>query len=216
MTSEYASAGTHSPGRHDAPTRQRRRSTGADQKQSRILDVATELFAERGYHATTLTDLADALEIAKATLFHYFTSKEKILAALYARGMETSLERIGSIDDPDPEVRLRSMLREHALVVMRNVSLFRVCFGEEASLEPENLRRILDQQRQYIELLAVPIRQLQSQGRVSKTVRPRVAAQSLMGMGSWSQKWYERGGAMRDDDIAAFMADLSVGGLLAC
>lgn len=216
MTSEHGSAGTSAPLNDVAPTRQRRRSTGADQKQSRILDVATELFAERGYHATTLTDLADALEIAKATLFHYFTSKEKILAALYARGMHTSLERIRSIDDLDPEVRLRNMLREHALVVMRNVSLFRVCFGEEASLEADNLRSILDQQRQYIELLAAPIRELQRLGRVSKSVRPRVAAQSLMGMGSWSQKWYERGGAMRDEDIAAFMADISVGGLLSC
>ena len=48
-----------------------------------ILDCAARLFAERGYEGTTLGDLAAAASIAKATLFHYFSTKEKILFELY-------------------------------------------------------------------------------------------------------------------------------------
>ena len=51
-------------------------------KQSRILDVATALFSERGYAATRMQDIADGLGMKAGSLYYYFESKEAVLAAI--------------------------------------------------------------------------------------------------------------------------------------
>jgi len=116
-----------------------------------ILDCAARLFAERGYEGTTLGDLAAAASIAKATLFHYFSTKEKILFELYNHAVGTGLDSVRSVEaNTDPEVELRAMLREHALAIMRNERLYQIFFSEEKGLEPEHREIIRAQQVTYL------------------------------------------------------------------
>jgi AcrR family transcriptional regulator len=180
-----------------------------------ILRLAAELFAKQGYQRTSLGDLAQAASIAKATLFHYFPTKERILFELYVQAMDMALSRVTAVEpDDDPAVELRQMLREHALVIMENKSLFQIFFGEEAGLEPEHRARIRGQQADYVNLVADRVRRLQRQRRVRKDIHPRVAAQSMLGIGGWTYKWYESDGAIPAQEIADFAAELALHGLL--
>jgi AcrR family transcriptional regulator len=180
-----------------------------------ILDAAAELFAERGYEATTLMDLAVQVGIAKATLFHYFTTKEMILFELYTRAMDMALQRLTSVEkSTDRVAALHAMLREHALVIMTNQSLYRIFFGEENSLDAEHLKHIRGQQAEYINLVAEQIQSLQRAKKVLKSVHPRVAAQSMLGVGSWTYRWFEPAGELSAVEIADFAAGLAVSGIL--
>jgi AcrR family transcriptional regulator len=146
-----------------------------------ILDCAARLFAERGYENTSLSDLADAADMAKATLFHYFNTKEKILFELYTQAVGTALDTIRSVErDTDPEVELRAMLREHVLVIMQNMRVYQIFFGEEKGLEAEHLATIRSQQASYVNLVADRVIALQHEGRVAKSVHPRIAAQVML------------------------------------
>jgi AcrR family transcriptional regulator len=64
------------------------RISSGDQTRKRLLNEALALFAEKGYHASTLQEIADRLEVTKAALYYYFTSKSAILEALLAPGRE--------------------------------------------------------------------------------------------------------------------------------
>jgi AcrR family transcriptional regulator len=180
-----------------------------------ILDCAARLFAERGYEGTTLGDLAAAASIAKATLFHYFSTKEKILFELYNHAVGNGLDTVRSVEaNTDPEVELRAMLREHALAIMRNERLYQIFFSEEKGLEPEHREIIRAQQVTYLNLIAERVRALQLKKRVTSTVHPRVAAQVMLGIGSWTYRWFDSTGTLDMEDIADFAQDLAVCGLL--
>jgi AcrR family transcriptional regulator len=184
-------------------------------RRAEILQFASVLFARQGYQRTTLTDLARSANIAKATVFHYFTTKELILFELYTHAMDMALSRMTAVPrDDDPAVELKQMLCEHALLIMQNQPLFRVFFGEESGLDPEHHEKVRSQQADYVNLLADRVRALQHAGRVAAEVHPRMAAQSMLGIGSWTFKWYESDGAIPAEDIAEFVADLALRGIL--
>ena len=54
-------------------------------KRRRILDAATVLFADKGFHATSVSDIAKACDTSKSRLYHYFTAKEQLLYEIFAR-----------------------------------------------------------------------------------------------------------------------------------
>src|SRR3954466_13123820 len=68
----------------DAP----RRSERWQARHRAIVDTSAHLFAQRGYHATGLTELCDANGLGKGTLYHYIGSKEQLLAAIHDRVMD--------------------------------------------------------------------------------------------------------------------------------
>ena len=66
-----------------------------------ILRVAAEVLAEKGYYNTSLEEIADRLDLAKASLYHYFDSKEALLAACLATVAEEAISRLTAIaSDP--------------------------------------------------------------------------------------------------------------------
>jgi TetR/AcrR family transcriptional regulator, cholesterol catabolism regulator len=184
-------------------------------RREQILERASDLFAREGYQSTSLMDLANAADIAKATLFHYFTTKEQILFELYTQAMELALATIRSVPPADdPAVELQGMLQRHALLIMNNQSLFSVFFAEENGLESDHLASVHRQQAEYLNFVAERIIALQRTKRVSKKIHPRVAAQSMLGIGSWTYKWYENDKAMSAREIADFVAGIALRGLL--
>jgi AcrR family transcriptional regulator len=64
-----------------------------DSRLAAILDAAGPLFASKGYEATTVADILDAVGMGKGTFYHYFDSKEEVLAAVVARLTSRAVER---------------------------------------------------------------------------------------------------------------------------
>jgi AcrR family transcriptional regulator len=187
----------------------------AGPRRAEILQFASALFALQGYQRTTLFDLARSANMAKATVFHYFSTKELILFELYTCALDMALSRITAVPrNDDPAVELKQMLREHALLIMQNQPLFRVFFDEESELDPEHQEKVRSQQTDYVNLVADRVRALQHAGRVAVEVHPRVVAQSMLGIGSWTYRWYESDGAVPAEDIAEFVAELALRGVL--
>src|SRR5919109_5412708 len=85
-----------------------------------ILRTAARLFQQRGYHATSMNDVAAALKLSKGGLYHHFQSKDEILFNLMNHAMDVTEERV---INPvrgihDPEERLRTLIRLHVEVVL--------------------------------------------------------------------------------------------------
>jgi AcrR family transcriptional regulator len=184
-------------------------------RQSVILARATELFAKRGYRATSLAELAEAADIAKPTIFHHFRSKQDILYALYARTMDIALTRMEAAARPgeDPARTLRRMVREHALLILDNRDLFKILFDEESELSPDQLGTIKELQARYIKLIAAQLERLRAEDRL-RPGSSQIAVQGVIGMASWVYRWYEPERERTPDEIADILADLALGGLV--
>jgi len=191
------------------------------QRQSRhtrevMLKHAAAIFAERGFRVTTLSDLAQDLDIAKATLFHHFRSKEDILFELYTRSMELALTRLRCVDavDDEPIVVLRRLLREHTLLILENRALFTIFFREESELTEEHAAMVRVQQRDYINLIAARVSQLIESSIITRAVPPVIAVQIALGAGSYTYRWFEKDQHKSVEAVAAMTSDVMLDGLL--
>ena len=84
-----------------------------------ILEVAAEVLSERGYYNTSLEEIADRLDLAKASLYHYFDSKESLLTACLGAVAEEAIRRLTAIasDGGTAPERLRGLIIEQLRII---------------------------------------------------------------------------------------------------
>ena len=120
-----------------------------------ILRQAGELFDERGYGECSLQDIADAVGIARPSLYHYFESKEEILANLVERTSEIREAIIARIEamESGPLERLRALIREVGTSTSSNPASLRLTLDASGALPDEVRRRDVKSRRILFELL---------------------------------------------------------------
>lgn len=194
----------------DAPRaiRSRRRKTD-------IASTAAQIFARDGYANVGMRDIADAVGIRGASLYHHFTSKEEILFAICLTvTQEPADDTLPLLDAPGtPTERLSSLVRAHLRHLTRRRVEYIVGLHELASLIPEHRATIEDYRRRYQRR----VRDVVAAGmRTGEFTVPdaRLAAFAMVDMLNGISAWYHEDGDMSIDDIADAYVDLAVGRLL--
>lgn len=123
--------------------------TRKEQKEERrkaILFTALNLFVERGYHETKISDIADAVPMSVGLLFHYFESKEVLLKELVAMGVQYT-DTVSKIESDDPEgffVSFLGQLFEYSSKQPWVFNMFVLMGQARKSGMPEEVRAIAD------------------------------------------------------------------------
>jgi AcrR family transcriptional regulator len=181
-----------------------------------ILHTAARLFQQRGYDATSMNDVAAALKLSKGGLYHHFQSKDEILYEIMDHAMEITEERVMAPvrNLPDPEERLRSLIRRHIEVVLspgdREIT---VMLHENHPLPPTLRKRINARKKEYIHFVEDVISQVQRTRGARGAVTPRAAAFALLGMINWIYQWYKPEGELQTQNLVPQFTDLILGGL---
>jgi AcrR family transcriptional regulator len=181
-----------------------------------IYEAAARVFCERGFGQSSMSDVAAAMDMTKAGIYHHISSKDELLFGIMSYGMdlfeERVLDRVEAIRDPLE--RLRATIRGHVLLVTRDrPKEVTVILNEPLSLRAEYREGIDRRKRRYVRFLNQTFRELARQG-VMRDIDPRVATFALLGMINWIYQWYGPGGRLRDTEIAEAYIDLFLGGLL--
>lgn len=192
--------------RQDRPTRQ-----------AQILEAAARIFCEKGFDKASMGDIADAMGLTKAGLYHHIGSKEELLFEIMSYGMDLFeqkvLNRVMSI--ADPLERLRAALRGHVLLVIRDrPKEVTVILHETNALKGRYRDRINTRKKRYIRFLEKTFRELVKSG-VARRVDPSVAAFAMLGMINWIYQWYRPGGRLDENALADALGDVLLGGILA-
>jgi AcrR family transcriptional regulator len=191
----------------------RTRATTYDDQRSLILARAAELFAERGYSAATMNDVAAACGMSKATLYHYFRDKQALLAnitlshvqRLEALVAEVTAQRLSPADE------LRALIERFMAAYADARHEHRVLTEDVKFLPPRQCREVQAAQRRIVAAFAHTI----------SSVRPDIAAQGtalamlLFGMINWTFTWLKPGGALTHGELAPMVVQLFLGGLAA-
>ncbi len=180
-----------------------------------ILRAAAQIFQEKGYHAASMQDIAEAVELKKGSLYHHVTSKQEILLALLDEALDLIIERLQAVEAKDlsPNQKLRQAMQAYLSFLAENRSLSSVLILEHKSLQPEFIDlhiprrdRIEQIWREIIEE-GVSCGELQSQ-------QPALTAKALLGVLNWTITWYREDGPLSPNEIADHFADLFIQGLL--
>jgi AcrR family transcriptional regulator len=184
-------------------------------RRAEICRRAAQIFQERGFDATSVSDIARALDMTKAGLYHYFTSKEALLFEIMMFGLERVhdevLEPVRAIRDP--ELRLRQLIVRHARIATRARGAVAFLVDEARALPPAQRTKIEQRMRIYIDLLRDTLTELKKTHRL-RDIDPTVGAFSIAGMILWLPRWFRHGGRLTPEQAADEIANLALGGLL--
>ena len=193
-------------GRGAAPAPPRRRQE--------ILRAATALFAEKGYHATSMQDIGDALGVQRGSLYHHIQSKEDLLYEIMRVCSTTLLaqvEPIAAAPLPAAE-KLRRFIETHLDTVISLRPEFRVLVRELRSLPPARREKIVKYRDQYERLVRTIIADGVAAGQYRR-VDPKYAGFVVLGACNWFSQWYSPRGRLSRAQIAQIFADLLLLGI---
>jgi AcrR family transcriptional regulator len=181
-----------------------------------ICTTAAEIICAKGYDATSLNDIADAVGLTKPGLYHYISGKESLLFAIMTYGMQRLEEEViePARQIADPEQRLRTILITHARLITERGKALTILVDEVAALTPAHRRAITRRKRAYYEFLRDTLKELQAQGKL-RDVDVTVAAFSLFGMLLTLSRWYRPGGRLTSEQVAEEVAKVAFYGILA-
>jgi AcrR family transcriptional regulator len=159
-----------------------------------ILDTAARLLRSGGYHQTTLREIAEAVGIRKASLYHHFASKEEIVEAVVNDGVrfvhEAVVAALAATEGAAPRARLEAAIGAHLTALHGNsdytsASIKVFTFGETPA--PDSVRSV---RRAYEDVWRELIAELQESGALPRERAPDVLRYLLLGAMNGSIDWF--------------------------
>src|SRR5262245_57194936 len=175
-----------------------------DNRRAEICRTAAQIIREQGYDATSVNDIARALGITKAGLYHYISSKEALLFEIMSFGMDQIEAEVVAplVGVSDPEERLRQILIRHTTIATRAHGAVAQLADEIRALPTPLRRKIQHRTRDYFHLVRDTLAELRTAGRL-RDVELTVAAFTLLGMILWTPRWFRQGGRLTSEQVAA-------------
>ncbi len=190
------------------------RAQKREEKKNAVLSTAAQMFNERGFHATSLDDVAARLNVTKPTLYYYVKNKDQILLECVHKGLNMTIEGIeasrkagGSVVD-----QLRACMEVYAHIVTMDFGMCLIRVGDEEV--PLESRKELRRMKAAIDL---EFRKLVAQGIAEGALAPcdpKMAAFVIAGALSWIGRWYQGGGEYSAKEIADQCIALLLNGVL--
>jgi AcrR family transcriptional regulator len=184
-----------------------------DQRLDSLLSTAARVFAAKGYHPTTMRDLARETGMSLAGMYHYVRGKDELLALVQERCFSGVLEgaEAAVAAGGDPAERLERFIRHHVTFFAEHMPEMKVLSHEAESLSVERREAIDGLKGRYVDLLLSLLEEagIGANGRAGR----KVAAYALFGMMNWIYTWYDPDGAIGPDALAEQFTGLFLRGV---
>jgi len=180
-----------------------------------ILDAAAQIFRIKGYHATSMQDIAGAVNLQKASLYHHVSSKQEILLELLDQAIELLTEQILAAGDDkniSPADKLRQMMRNYLKALTDHVDLASVLLLEHRSLNAELHARHVPNRDRFEALWREVVDEGMQEGDFSNA-ETALIVRNLLGAMNWIITWYKPNGDLSIEEISDQTASLFLKGL---
>jgi AcrR family transcriptional regulator len=181
-------------------------------RRKQIVDTAVRLFFTMGYEGASLRDLADQVGINKATVYHYFESKEEILFHIVDRVGEELVEgvREAQRSSPDPLTELEAMIRFQIGYMEDNFAQIKVLVEEKKSLRADLEAKSLAAEAAVLRMYKETLARAMESGQVRRHNLSAMAF-GILGQVNWLYQWYRPDGeltiAQLSDEVVSMIFD---------
>lgn len=178
-----------------------------DQKLVHVLRTSAAVFANKGYHSTSMRDISRAAKMSLSGLYYYFKSKEELLFLIQDYCFSTVIgdcrRLLEGVDDPVR--RLKLLIENHLNYFVQNMNEMKVLSHEADSISGDLFKKINAKKRLYVNLVMNLLDEIARENRV-EGVDARVATFSLFGMMNWTYNWYN---PRKDVDVAGLSNNIT-------
>ena len=159
-------------------------------RRSQLTREAARLFAERGYHGTSIGDLAKALGVQKGSLYAHIASKQDLLYETMREGAEAFHAALDEIsDDLNVGDRIRLALRAHLRVISEQLDVATVFIREWRYLEGDRAAEFLADRRRYEERFRLLFREGRERGELRTDLDEQAAVLLVLSAANWAYTW---------------------------
>jgi AcrR family transcriptional regulator len=170
-------------------------------RRSELTREAARLFAEKGYHGTSIGDLAAAMGVQKGSLYAHISSKQDLLYETMAEGARAFHAGLDAIPDQLPATeKIRLALRSHLAVVAEQLDVATVFVQEWRYLEGDRRDEIVSERRRYEDRIRALFREGRDLGELRADLDDATAALLVLSAVNWAYTWLQPG---RDTDALA-------------
>jgi AcrR family transcriptional regulator len=180
-----------------------------------ILDAAAQIFSQKGYHGTSMQDIALAVDLQKGSLYHHIPSKQEILFEILGKGLDILTEQVtAAIRDPVPaDEKLRRAMNAYLGTLTEYHDVAAVLILEHRSLEPEYQKRHIPQRDRFEKIWRDLILEGKNAG-IFTCEHPSLSARAVLGVLNWTVTWFRNDGPMSSEYIANQFSELFLIGLI--
>jgi AcrR family transcriptional regulator len=183
-------------------------------RKEQIYSTASSLFRERGYHATTVRDIARELNMQGGSLYSHIVSKEDVLWEIVSRAAEQFLGRVRPIVESDELAaeKLREMVRAHVAIVAENLADATIFLHEWKFLSEERRDMIAARRNEYENLYRQVVEDGIREGDFAPA-DPKMAALLVLSAVNWVPQWYHTEGPLSPEEVADSFSGIILRGL---
>jgi len=181
-----------------------------------VLRAAAIVFSDKGYRASTIQDIGQALGITSAALYYYFESKQEILSEIIMRPLVQLIDMADEVarSSRSDKEKLAEVIRRHIAMMLSKRELFTILLRERVELSTKDAKRLADLEERYYQKVRAIVTGAVDK-KEAREVNSRVAALALIGMINWVLRWYRPDGPLTEEEIASNMSDIFFHGILA-
>lgn len=190
--------------------------TKGHQRQQELYDAAARLFAEQGFHATSMRQLAQALGLSKSSLYHYIASKDELLFQIldsYISNALVEIENLVADQTRPPEERFTEFIHFYTRFYAGDRPRLVLLVNELDSLPPQRRQVLVKKERRYLAVITGLLAELKKAGRL-KDMPEAVAAFAFFGMVHYTYKWFRSNGTVTPSDLADHFLEIFTRGVM--
>ncbi|MFH2047531.1 MAG: TetR/AcrR family transcriptional regulator [Pseudomonadota bacterium] len=183
---------------------------GKSDLEAKILDTATELFAEHGYVKASVRDIAKLVKGSNSCLYVYFKNKDEILFRIITDVGSELLDELNKVigKHEDPVECLRNMIVTQILFSINAAKKMKIYLEEQYQLPPSLKEKALDQHRQLYDLYYNKICELEDKGLLYQKIDKVVMTFGVFSNINWVYRWLNPVGRLPVEEVARQMADM--------
>jgi AcrR family transcriptional regulator len=179
-----------------------------------IIDAATRVFSRRGYHAASMSEIADEVGIRKPSLYHHVRKKEDLLFAIHEQLIDelTAHTRQAMAEVDDPAEKLAASLRVALSFVARHKDAVTVFLQERREVRGRRWSELVAKRDAYEHMIQEVLAEGMRSGRFID-VPPAIASKAVLAMANWGYTWFDPNGPLSAEEVADVFAGIAIRGL---
>ncbi len=184
------------------------------QRRDEVLQRAEELFSERGYHATSVRDIAEALNIKGGSLYAHIETKEDLLWDIVSAAADRFFDAVNPIIESDliPVEKLRRVIGAHVRVIAGSAASASVYSTQWRHLSEPRRGRFAARRDAYEQMVRGLVRDCIREGTFAD-VDEKFATLLILSSINWIYQWYRADGPMTPEEIARKLTEMLFNGL---
>ena len=187
-----------------------------DLRTREIYQQAAQVIYKKGFDATSMGDIADAVDLTKGGLYYYIKGKQALLFAIMREALEQLETEVmqPAAEERDAESRLAALVSGHIRLIMRDPYALTILVTEAEGLDAKHRAQLDERKDDYPRMLRECIEQILARQSPRPNIDPNVAAYSLLGMIHWVVRWHGTESHLSEDEIVEQLTSVALYGIL--